>query len=143
MKPQTVGRVLGVGLRVAGRIAGQRLAGDAGTARGSDPRPVTAEGSDAAGQIGASGQKAGRVTRNVARGLGGFLKPFRRLGGILFLEVTGVFFLLFVVVFGQMAWRVRASYAVGPDHQRFLVAAALTMVFLYLSASSFWRARRK
>jgi hypothetical protein len=75
--------------------------------------------------------------------VGGFLRPFQRVGGILFLEVAGVFFLLFVLVFGQMAWRMRSSYAQGPGHQKFLVAIALMLVFLYLSASSFWRARRK
>jgi hypothetical protein len=75
--------------------------------------------------------------------VGGFLRPFGRLGGILWLEVTGAFFFLFVVVFGQMVWRSRASYAHGPDHQKFLAAAVLALVFLYLSVSSFWRARRR
>jgi hypothetical protein len=46
-------------------------------------------------------------------------------------------------VFGQMVWRFRLSYAVGPDHAKFLAAAALMVAFLYLSASSFWRARRR
>ena len=75
--------------------------------------------------------------------MGGFLRPFRRVGGIVFLEVAGVFFLLFVLVFGQMVWRMRSNYAHGPDHPKFLMAAGLMLVFLYLSASSFWRARRK
>jgi hypothetical protein len=142
MKPQTVGRVLGIGLRVAGRIAGQRLAGSGGDTSTSAARPVTVPGVGGPTQRSA-GRQAGKATVNVARGLGGFVRPFRRVGGILFLEVTGVFFLLFVLVFGQMTWRMRASYAQGPDHQKFLVAAALMLVFLYLSASSFWRARRK
>ena len=141
MKPQTVGRVLGVGLRVAGRIAGQRLAGSAGSS--SAPRPVTVAGVGGPGTQRNAGKQAGRATAQMARGVGGFLRPFRRVGGILMLEVTGLFFFLFVLVFGQMAWRMRASYAQGPDHQKFLVAAGLILVFLYLSVSSFWRARRK
>jgi hypothetical protein len=64
-------------------------------------------------------------------------------GGIVFLEVTGVFFLLFVLVFGNWTWKVRASYAHGPDHTKFLVYAAMTLVFLYLTVSSFWRARKR
>ena len=84
-----------------------------------------------------------RKTGSVSRGIGGFFKPFTRVGGIVFLEVAGVFFLLFVLVFGQMVWRTRASYAAGPDHQKFLTAAGLMLVFLYLSASSFWRARKR
>jgi len=89
------------------------------------------------------GRQTGKATANVARGVGGFLRPFRRVGGIVFLEVAGVFFLLFVLVFGQMMWRMRSNYAQGPDHPKFLMAVGLMLVFLYLSASSFWRARRK
>jgi hypothetical protein len=42
-----------------------------------------------------------------------------------------------------MAWRLRASYAAGPDHGKFLAAIALSLVFVYLSVSSFWRARKR
>jgi hypothetical protein len=143
MKPQTVGRVLGVGLRVAGRLAGQRLAGSGGNSSASAARPVTVAGVGGPGTQRNVGRQAGKVTANVGRGIGGFVRPFSRVGGILVLEVTGVFFLLFVLVFGQMVWRVRLSYAHGPDHQKFLVAGALMLVFLYLSVTSFWRARRK
>jgi hypothetical protein len=80
----------------------------------------------------------------LARGVGGFLRPFRRLGGILWLEVTGVFFLIFVpVFFWRGIWPTRANWAHGPDHWKFLVYAVLTLVFLYLGISSFWRARRR
>ncbi|HKF48642.1 MAG TPA: hypothetical protein VKB38_14895 [Terracidiphilus sp.] len=140
MKPQKIGRVLGVGVRVAGRMAGERLAG-AGTASVA-PSPAPQSATMPATPRN-SGVQAGRATGSLARGLGGFFRPFRRVGGIVFLEVTGVFFLLFVLVFGTWAWRLRASYAHGPDHLRFLVYAGMMLFFLYLSASSFWRARRK
>jgi hypothetical protein len=144
MKPQTIGRVLGIGVRVAGRIAGQRLANGAQPAPGSSggaavARPVTIQGVN--GQ--AAGRTAGRATGSLARGVGGFLRPFGRVGNIVFLEVAGLFFFIFVLVFGQTVWRARASYLQGPDHQKFLVAGALMLVFLYLSVSSFWRARKK
>ena len=126
---------------MAGRLAGQRLAGSANDARAS--RPVTVAGIGGPGTQRDVGRKAGKAAVQVGRGLGGFVRPFRRVGGILVLEVTGVFFLLFVLVFGQMAWRMRSNYAQGPDHQKFLIAAGLLLVFLYLSVSSFWRARRK
>lgn len=144
-----MGRVLGVGLRVAGRMAGQRLAGTQGQ---RDPSASPRVGSGTEGQRARAdgpavqrnaGQRAGNATANVARGVGGFIRPFRRVGGILVLEVTGVFFLLFVLVFGQMTWRLRSNYAHGTDHPKFLVAAGLMLVFLYLSVSSFWRARRR
>ena len=141
MKPQTIGRVLGIGMRVAGRMAGQRLAGNSQQA--AVARPMTIEAVSAPAPSRASGKTAGRATGSLARGVGGFLRPFSRLGSILFLEVVGLFFFVFVLVFGQTLWRARASYLHGPEHQRFLVAAGLMLLFLYLGVSSFWRARRK
>lgn len=130
-------------MRIAGRMAGQRLAGSepASAARGSAPRPVTIDA--VAATATATARTASRATGSLARGVGGFFRPFRRIGNILFLEVVGVFFFVFVLIFAQTVWRARASYLHGPDHQKFLVAAALMLLFLYLSASSFWRARKK
>ena len=139
MKPHSIGRFLGIGLRVAGRIAGQRVTANAQAAASAPARPAAAS----AAQSRAAGQAAGQATRGVAHGVGGFLRPFRRVGGILWLEVTGVFFFLFVVVFARFAWITRLSYAHGPDHMRFLVYAAMVAVFLYLTVTSFWRARRR
>lgn len=86
---------------------------------------------------------AGQAARAAGRGVGGFLRPFRRVGGILWLEVTGFFFGLFAVFFAVTLWRSRADYAQGPHHQQFLTAAVLAVVFGYLSISSFLRANRK
>ena len=90
----------------------------------------------------AAGQATGNVTKGLARGAGGFLRPFGRVGRTVLLEVTGVFFFLFVFVFARTLWTLRASAAHGPDHAKFLVAVCLMAVFLYLTISSFWRARR-
>jgi hypothetical protein len=133
MKPHSIGRALGIGLRVAGRIAGQRIAASA------TPRPAAST----AGPSRAAAQAAGQARRGLARGVGGFLRPFRRVGGILWLEVMGAVFFVPVAVFAPTLWRARASYAHGPDHRTFLVTAGVVLVFLYLSLSSFWRARRK
>jgi hypothetical protein len=148
MKPETIGRVLGTGMRVAGRMASQRLAGASQapaheTAERQATRPVTVSGvgSPTAGRV--NTRATGRATGSLARGIGGFLRPFRRVGGILWLEVTGVFFLLPVVVFFPTIWHTRASWAHGPDRRTFLVSSAVVLVFLYLGLSSFWRARRK
>jgi len=160
MRAQKIGRALGIGIRVAGRIAGQRLAGPAQAAARAAQGPQAAAGAGPArvdrvqsppaqsrAQIQAGGQRVAQVTaqagRGVSRGLAGFLRPFRRVGGILWLEVTGVFFLLPVVVFTPTLWRDRASYLHGPDHRTFVAAACVVLVFLYLGVSSFWRARRR
>ncbi|MGO9339843.1 MAG: hypothetical protein ACLPY1_20270 [Terracidiphilus sp.] len=139
MKPQSIGRVLGIGLRVAGRIAGQRMASGAQPAANQP----TQQAAETAAQIRATGQVAGKATRGVARGVGGFLRPFGRVGGTLWLEVTGVFFFLPVVVFSPTVWRTRMSWAHGPDHRTFLTAAGIVLLFLYLSVTSFLRARRR
>jgi hypothetical protein len=142
MRPENIGRALGIGLRVAGRIAGQRMAGDPQNAQARSA--ATAHAVAGAGVRGrADGHAAGRATAGLARGVGGFLRPFRRIGGILWLEVTGVFFLLPVVVFAPKLWNTRASWAHGPDHRTFLLTAGVMAVFLYLGVSSFWRARKR
>ena len=135
VKPEYIGRVLGVGLRVAGRVAGQRIAGDTHPSVPSSAGDLT--------NVGARARTAGQATRNVGRGLSGFLRPFRNVGGKIFLEVTGAFFLLPVVVFTPVLWRTRASWQQGPDHRTFLSAAVIIVIFLYLGISSFWRARRR
>jgi len=146
MKPHSIGRTLGIGLRVAGRMAGQRIAAEVAPAPAADKAPPDSSagsGPESRARGRAAGQATVRGSADVARGVGGFLRPFRRVGGILWLEVTGVFFLLFVVAFTPFLWRTRASWAHGADHRTFVVSAAIVAVFLYLSVSSFWRARRK
>ena len=142
MRAQNIGRALGIGVRVAGRIAGERLAGGAQNASAA---PATASSRGAQPDAGrrAASQTVQRTSGSIKRGVGGFLRPFRRVGGILWLEITGVFFLLPVVAFAPRLWAVRASWAHGPDHGRFMVTAAVMAVFLYLGVSSFWRARRR
>ena len=126
-------------MRVAGLMAGQQVAAHAdaaANAKSPGPGPSSAD-------VTARSRAAGRATRNVARGVGGFLRPFSRVGGILWLEVMSVFFLLPVVVFAPTIWRTRGSFAHGPDHTPFLVSTAIALVFLYLGVSSFWRAQKK
>ncbi|MFP5209731.1 MAG: hypothetical protein ACLGRW_10620 [Acidobacteriota bacterium] len=143
MRPQTIGRVLGIGVRVATRTVGQRLAG-----QGASTATAVAASAGIGGEQGrAAGQTAGQTVvqggRGVARGLRGFLRPFQRVGSIVWLEVSGVFFLLFVLVFARGVWNLRASFTQGADHYKFVTDAVLMLLFLYLSVSSFWRARRK
>jgi hypothetical protein len=141
MKPHIIGRTLGIGLRVAGRVVGQRVAASGSRA----PAGQAATQAAGAGPP-TSGRTAGataRATGGLGRGLAGFFRPFQRVGGILWLEVTGVLFLVFVVVLAPTLWRARASYWHGPDHRTFVSAAIVMAAFLYLGVSSFWRARKR
>jgi hypothetical protein len=117
-------------------MAGQRIwtATAAGTPRASDAQSVSTQSSS-------TGAKR-RSTESLARGVGGLLRPFRRIGGVLWLEVTGVFFFLPVVVFAPTLWRTRSSFFHGPDHRTFLASAVVVVIFFYLGVTSFWRARR-
>jgi hypothetical protein len=147
MKPEHIGRVLGIGVRVAGRIAGQRVGPMATAAPGKQQVQASAQVRATADRASEAAAQASRVAaqtgRGVAQGVGGLLRPFRRVGGILWLEITGAFFLLPVVVFAPNVWRTRASWAAGPDHRTFLASVVVVTLFLYLGVSSFWRARRR
>lgn len=142
-KPEKLGRLMGIGLRVAGRMVNER---PAGAAAASAARAVNATGGRAVVDpqtAAAVGRAAGVAGRAAGRGMGGFLRPFRRVGGILWLEVTGFFFGLFAVYFGGDVWRMRAALHGGPEHGRLLLSAAVSASFAYLCVSAFWRARRR
>jgi hypothetical protein len=150
MEPRIIGRALGISVRVAGRIVGQRIAAPARSAVSApyaDINSVRAQSpfgaSGPAIPAQSQGQSAGRIASqtglNVSKGIGGFLRPFRRVGGIVWLEVTGSFFLLFAAVFGLRLWQNWSGISL--ISRNFAIGAAL--VFLYLGVSSFWRARHR
>lgn len=74
------------------------------------------------------------------------LAPVKKFTSVLWLEVTGTFFALFTVVLAQATWRSRAGFAAGAPaeamHKAWLYAA-LGLLFLYFSVSSFVRARKR
>ncbi len=64
-------------------------------------------------------------------------------GGVLWLEITGLFFALFAAFFAQNVYKFRQNYAVGPEHTHFLVYAALTVLFTGFTVTQFYKARKK
>jgi hypothetical protein len=151
MYPRNIGRALGIGVRVAGRIVGQRIAAPARSAANAPyvnarsaataQSAVAASGSAirAQSQAQSAGHIAAQTSRGISSGVSGFLRPFRRIGGIVWLEVTGSFFLLFAAVFALRLWQNWPG--IGAISRDFAIGAAV--VFLYLGVSSFWRARRR
>jgi hypothetical protein len=132
MRPHTIGRVLGTGIRVASRVASQQWPAKSRSATAAQP----------AASFAAPGRAAGQTVRQVGRatsqGVGGIFRTFRRVGGILWLEVTGSFFLLFAALF---IFRLCQNWkTMGPSRYALSAVAA---VFLYFGISSFWRARRR
>ena len=144
MRAEKIGRVLGVGLRVAGRMASERMSGpESGSAAPATGNATGGGGTSGPATARGARQAAGSASKGVVRGVGRFLRPFQRVGGTIWLEVTGVFFFLPVLVFAPRLWIARASWEHGPDHRTFVSAAVIVVVFFYLGVTSFLRARRR
>lgn len=85
-----------------------------------------------------------KVLRAAGVGLGATANAVRRTTHILWLEVTGFFFLVFATVCGGAAWREYHLHLAGKaEMNRVYIAGALTLVFVWFGVTSFWRARRR
>ena len=147
MRPGSLGRALGIGVR----LATQRVAPPA--------PPLTPEQQKArsdkhvhAGK--ALGRQARTGARGAAQGAGGVARgtrnfgravwnPFAQASSILWLEISGMFFALFALLFGQHLYSLRGAWRRGPEHAHFLAYAAFAAIFLYFAVSSFSKARRR
>ena len=147
MKPHTLGRVVGIGLRVVGRVAGSRITGEhhrvAQPAQPAIQSIQSTARTDAAQRGRATAQNARNVGRAAQMGAGGFFRSFRRAGAIVWLQVVGSFFFLPVLAFSPKLWQTRMSWQAGPDHKTFVATAIVVVVFSYLGATSFLRAGRR
>jgi hypothetical protein len=146
MRSKTFGRALGIGMRVAGKAILEDKPLTPEAARAAEQARL--DGVRAAGVRGrATGAALGQGTRNVRRGAGNFGRavwnPFALATGVLWLEITGMFFALFALFFAQHLYELRLAWRSGPEHLRFLLYAAMVALFLYFSATSFLRASRK
>lgn len=171
MDPVRLGRVLGIGARAAAKTVVHAV--DAATTPNPSPappqprstaprptaaevlRPVAANSSRSASSAYAQAHRAAPRIKTTARGLREGSRrfgrevwnPFVRLSGVLWLEVTGVFFGIFALFAFGAVWRLRAAWHVtttnAAEHQRLLGAIAMLGVFGYFCVSSFVRARRR
>ena len=132
MEPTRVGRKLGIGVRVASGILRDRASQAAHSMQ--EEAPSYAVRSAQTGRAVATGAK------NFGRSV---WMPFAHAGGVLWLEITGLFFFLFGLFFAQGAYRMRHAWYSGADHTRLITYAVVALVFFYFSFSSFYRARRK
>jgi hypothetical protein len=161
MEPNRVGRILGVGTRVASNILRERVAH---TSQSLKQEAIVSESAsdsacldsahlgkvyaDQGRHVSASGardvlEKGSRVARGTRRFGQSIWGPFAHAGSVLWLEVTGLFFALFTLFFASNIYRLRAFYWSGAEHQKFLVYVLCTALFLYFTVSSFYRASRK
>ncbi len=151
MEPNRIGRLLGIGTRVAAEKLRER------TAQATANRPA-ASGGVAAPRAAASAPQSGSPpvkkpsgaafaenSRRFARGAGRFgsslWRPFAHATGLLTLQITGVFFALFAVVFCAHSWQLYKGSGWRDHHLP--MYAIFGVLFAWFAVSSFWRARRK
>jgi hypothetical protein len=104
------------------------------------------------------GQKAARTTAQVLQTGQGLKRgskrfgeavwgPFVKLSGVLWLELTGVFFGIFALFAGTGAWKLRDEWhatATNHDaHVHLLFSVLMAVVFGYFCVSSFVKASRR
>lgn len=155
------GRALGFGARQAGKALWQAadaaLKPDPNAA--SPPRAAAVSGNGAPSAGGTSSRQTGsRLGRNVqqVRTRSGTLQreskrfgeamwgPVARASGVLWLELTGVFFGLFAFTAGVDLYRHHRDFtATGPSRQHVWFAAAMFALFSWFTVSSFLRARKR
>jgi hypothetical protein len=146
MEPNRFGRKLGIGVRVASRMAKERAAKAASApqsaaTQSTTPRPAAPQPAPRpAKNLVEPARRVGEGTRRFGQA---FWEPLKHVSATLWLEITGLFFALFAIFFGQNAWNTRASALHGPQHAHFLLYAIVTLVFLYFCISSFVKAMRR
>ena len=166
MEPNRFGRRLGIGVRVASRMAMQRATQERATQECATQERASQQGVNrpAPAQTAAAparpetpprpartlprpartlAEPARRVGAGTRRFGQAFFGPFARVSRSLLLELAGLLFALFALFFAQHAWRTRASALHGPDHAHFLVYSIAGLVFLYFSSTSFLKANRR
>jgi hypothetical protein len=107
-------------------------------------QPSTFSYARAAGRVGG---RALRSNRYINAGLHGARITLRSVGRtthILWLEITGIFFLLFVLVGGGAAVRGYRMYQAGRGGVgRIWLGVAIAVVFAYFAVTSFARSRKR
>jgi hypothetical protein len=131
MEANRVGRTMGVGTRLLGRMLRDKTVESAArtAAHVEKQAPVYKE----------RGRRLGQGSRRFGQSMWG---PFAHASRQLWLEITGLFFFVFAIFFGGHTWELRAQWAAGPSHTRFLLYSLITLVFVYFAVSSFVRAAR-
>ncbi len=89
------------------------------------------------------GRKGWRIFDGLSAGTNSFLRTLRRVGKVLWLEITGSLFLWLGLVGAIACWREYHAYTagkVGPG--RAVIAGLFAFLFVYFGVSSFFNARK-
>lgn len=159
MDPVRFGRALGAGARFAAKTAVTAVDAALAPNPNAPPAPAAGTAQRTAGPAQATAPPPRRrpiaatttfpppsrqSVRHLAKALS---SPVRRLSGVLWLELTGVFFGLFALTAAVGAWRLRGAWrsppATSSEHTHLLLTLAVALIFAYFCVSSFVRARRR
>jgi len=89
------------------------------------------------------GHTGRRVFHGVTAAASSFLGTLRRIGKVLWLEVTGFLFLWMALIGGIACWHEYQVHAAGKQGiGRAVAAGVFALVFIYFGVSSFSRARK-
>ena len=135
-----LGRKFGIGVRIASKMLLDRAVQGSSTSPAADAARPAQQAMPQTQVYAGRGKAVAKGTRKFGEAV---WKPFAHASGVLWLEVTGLFFGIFALFFGVNTYKLRYQWAVGPDHQRFLVYTVVTVIFGYFTFSSFYRARKK
>jgi hypothetical protein len=152
MEPRKLGRTLGIGVRVASNMVRERLEQNSQSAQNAQPSPVNPPRSPQTRPAPGSApipisHKVASQAVNARRGIRAFgqalVTPFTHAGGILWLEITGLFFAMFALFFAQGVYRLHSAWNQPGEQLHLLLYVILTLGFGWFSVSSFVRARQK
>jgi hypothetical protein len=92
-----------------------------------------------------AGQQAGRnrTFSAVMSGVRTTGRSFGRAAHQLWLEVTGLIFLILAIGFASATYKEYEKYHAGGAGGRLTIAVCCTVTFAWFGLSSFWKARRK
>jgi hypothetical protein len=108
------------------------------------PDVSTARKLGIAARIAADQLGKNRLVGALRSGVGATAKSFARIFHILWLEVSGFFFLILALMLVLATWREYSKYQTGVvPLNRVYLAGAFAAMFTYFGVSSFWQARRK
>jgi hypothetical protein len=163
MQPNRLGRILGIGARVAADELRKRTAQAASAPSNPAPRPSPSAPTPRPSTASAPSSAASKPSpapyqpsvppsasiatgsRRIARGAGRFgaslWHPFAHASGILWLQITGLFFAFFAVGFALHSWQLYRSAGWRDHHLALYIVFGV--LFLWFAVSSFWRANRK
>jgi len=148
MDSERFGRALGFGARAAAKTLVK--AADAAAAPNPKDKTKPAEPVVEAPRRASQATEKVRITsqgvREGSRRFGqAVYQPAVKITAVIWLEVMGVFFSLFVIVGAGYCWSHRVALHGGDAAERrsFWMMAAVTILFGYFCVSSFLRARRR